>query len=309
VLDVLGQRADGARHDGRPAGERFDRDERAALVDEARDDGAARSGKQVDALLERDGPEKAPLVVEPGPDLVVEVTAVLGKRGHVAAEQQREARLLGGVDGEVEPLLAANASQRDDEVLLRRAGPEAIEWDAVGDDREGRAARVEAARELGDAVEEGVRTGRVAHVVREVEGRAVQRDEDRRARFGQLGVLVDAVHVDDVDVDGVEQALEGFLLDRVGVPQRGLVVRGRMDGRGDEHAGDRGTRAADHDGPVPLGNQCFVEQVQDLLAAAHTIVPEGHQWMGDAHDRQGHRLKEKRMGRFALSNFFCEAGP
>src|SRR5262249_5139086 len=101
----------------------------------------------------------------------------------------------------------------------------------------------------------------------------VERDENGRTLVGQHGVPVDAVQVDDVDVHGVEQALQRLLQDRVRSVPTGGVDGAVFAGCGNEHAGDGRPLGPDQDRPVTLGHECFVQQGEHLLAAAYTVVP------------------------------------
>src|SRR5262249_22814426 len=157
------------------------------LGDEAGHEQAARAREEAALARAADGPEEAAFATKARRDRLDEVALVRGVRVHAAADEQRQARARGGGEREGGAVLGADAAEREREAVLLRAEMGAIEIDAVGDRRqEERVLGERGAVRCGDAVEEGRRTIEAEDRGRVEGGWEVERDEQRRARIGQV---------------------------------------------------------------------------------------------------------------------------
>ena len=165
MLDELGQRPARRADDGGPGGHGLGDDEAERLVPGDRKEEGAGAAHQSEDLVVGQGREVPhALAVDVRADLLlVERRAVGEVRRHVADDDERQPRALGDRDGAVGALVRHEAADRDQEVAGRRTEGDALDVDAVRDDRQ--AAAEHAVLRLGDADGMEVRAVRAVVVV------------------------------------------------------------------------------------------------------------------------------------------------
>ena len=168
---------------------------------------------------------------------------------------------------------------------------ERVERDAVRHRPAAASAPARAARALrgGDAVEEGVRALGLEHFRRIPLGRQMQGHQHRRAGRRQIGVEIDAVHVDEVD----RPAARAPARSRARCAACARAAHGIGDGAGRARGGDQRpgrarARAGDHDRAMTGAHQRGIELREHLLGAAHGVRADRGEREGDAEDAQAH---------------------
>jgi hypothetical protein len=118
----------------------------------------------------------------------------------------------------------------------------------------------------------------------------MQRREHRHTGRRQIGVEIDAMHVDEVDRPAGERSRDRRPVARPG-PLSGRLVEEPVFARHlDQLPGGGGARAGDDERAVAGRGKRPIERGQDLLRAAAGLDADRRQRIGNAEDRERHEV-------------------
>ena len=129
----------------------------------------------------------------------------------------------------------------------------------------------------------------------------MQRREDRHAGRRQIGVEIDAMHVDEVDRPTGERSRDRRPVARPGPLSGRLVEEAAFARNLDQLPEGRGARAGDDERAVAGRGKRPIERGQDLLRAAAGVDADRRQRIGDAEDRERHEVGSSPSSRDAAS--------
>src|SRR5579859_1787168 len=114
----------------------------------------------------------------------------------------------------------------------------------------------------------------------------MQADGERWAHARQPRVRIDAVHVHDVGADLADDVHERLVVNPIGCAPSRLVGGAHVARRLDELSRDARPFGRDDERAVAPLDERFVDERENLLAAAHRVAAHRHERVRDAHYRQ-----------------------
>jgi hypothetical protein len=222
------------------------------------------------------------------PDLLLEVPGVLGIGKDAAAQEQADPRPARGLKGQMESRLGGDAPHREHEIVLRCPGREDVQGDAARNHRDGGVFGEEPAREMRGARQERQGPRGPGHIRGIERGRQIEAGQNRRTGVGKIAPEVDAVHVNDVDLEILHQARDQLTVDLMERVPGGGVHRTLGRGCGKKRPRDDRPRTGEHEGSMPASDEALVQKAQSLGRAPNGVRSDGGQRIRDGEDGERH---------------------